>query len=47
MGSIEEPANEGAAQGLLYRPSYVQEGSRLEHDMRTVKSGGRTYDNAR
>lgn len=47
MGSLEGAANEGQAENLLYRPSYVQEGSRLQRDMRLVKSGGRTYDNAR
>lgn len=47
MGSIEVAANEGQAENLLFRPSYVQEGSRQERDMRLVKSGGRTYNNAR
>ena len=47
MGSIEVAANEGQTENLLFRPSYVQEGSRLERDMRLVKSGGRTYNNAR
>lgn len=47
MGSLEVAANEGQAENLLYRPSYVQDGSRLQRDMRLVKSGGRTYNNAR
>lgn len=47
MGSIEVAANEGPAENLLYRPSYVQDGSRLDRDLRTIKTGGRTYDNAR
>lgn len=47
MGSVEGPANEAGAQPFLREPSYVQEGSRVQYDMQTVKTGGRTYDNAR
>ena len=47
MGSVEGPANEAAAQPFLRMPSYVQEGSRVQYDMQTLKTGGRTYDNAR
>lgn len=47
MGSVEGPANEAAAQPFLRLPSYVQEGSRVQYDMQTLKTGGRTYDNAR
>jgi len=47
MGSVEGPANEAGAQPFLRVPPYVQEGSRVQYDMQTVKTGGRTYDNAR
>ena len=47
MGSVEGPANEAGAQLFLQLPPYVQEGSRLQTDMQTVRTGGRTYNNAR
>ncbi|DBA83915.1 TPA: hypothetical protein ACH3X1_006417 [Trebouxia sp. C0004] len=47
MGSVQGPANEAGAQPFLRVPPYVQEGSRVQYDMQTVKTGGRTYDNAR
>ncbi len=47
MGSVEGPANEAGAQPFLRMPPYVQEGSRVQYDMQTIRTGGRTYDNAR
>lgn len=47
MGSVEGPANEAAAQPFLKMPPYIQEGSRIQYDMQTMKTAGRTYDNAR
>lgn len=47
MGSVEGPANEAAAQPFLKLPPYIQEGSRIQYDMQTMKTAGRTYDNAR
>ena len=47
MGSVEGPANEAGAQAFLQLPPYVQDGSRVQSDMQTMRTGGRTYDNAR